>query len=288
MHDQDHEIGIFEMSDDVYHRSPGVSNSMLNHFARSPAHYIHYRSEPQETTPAMLKGRALHSLILEPESFTKAFAVSPKDAPPRPTKAQISAKKPTELALERIEFWADFDRAAQGKDQITYEQHVEYSALAEKVRAHSEVKRFLTGGLAEKAVFARDPETGLLVRGKIDYIAELANRLIPVDLKSTADARPQHFQRSAYNYGYFRQAAFYTDLCRWAGIELDEPFVIIAFEPDPPHGVKLFEISGEVLERGRESYRTLLDGLKSCIDNDHWPSYETDITPLMYPSWATD
>lgn len=280
--------GIYDMRDAQYHRSPGVSNSMLNHFARSPMHYQHYINNPPEATPAMVKGKALHSLILEPQEFTKGFAVLPKDAPKKPSVTQLNAKNPREKTIEAIEFWHEFQQKAQGKDILTFDQHEEYAKLAAGVSGHPEAERFISDGLAEKAVFARDPETGLLVRCKIDYMADLANRLILTDLKSTADARPFQFQRSAYNYGYFRQAAFYIDLCNWAGIEAEEPFVIIAFEPDPPHGVHVYEISGEQLERGRQSYRALLNRLAECKEKDEWPGYDTDITPLIYPSWAMD
>src|SRR5215471_13375672 len=50
-----------------YHAAPGVSNSMLKHLARSPAHLRTYLEQPPEQTPAMLFGQIVHQLLLEPD-----------------------------------------------------------------------------------------------------------------------------------------------------------------------------------------------------------------------------
>jgi len=282
------EPGIYDMKDEQYFSSPGISNSALSQFARSPAHYKESLKTPWETTPAKEKGKALHCLILEPEVFDENYFTLPADAPARPSKAVYNAKNPSEASMDKMELWATFDAQANGRTIFTADQTAAYKETAKHIRNHAELKNLLANGLAEKAVFGKDPVTGLLCRCKVDYLAEINGRIIIVDLKTSADARPNAFQRSAYNYGYFRQAAFYLDVCRWAGIEVQEPFIIACFEPDPPHGLKLFECSGETILRGRGSYRPLLNRMAECMEKDEWPGYDTDITPLLYPSWAQD
>ena len=60
--------GVFyDMPASRYHMAQGVSNSMLKHLARSPAHLQAYLDQPEEQTPAMLFGQIVHQLLLEPD-----------------------------------------------------------------------------------------------------------------------------------------------------------------------------------------------------------------------------
>lgn len=281
--------GIYQMTDVEYFASPGISNSMLGQFARSPAHYREYLRNPPETKPEQLVGKALHCLILERDLFDSRFAVLPDNAPAKPTAAMLNAKNPSESSVARIEFWEKFQAQIGDREVLTNEQAVLVNDAAATIRSHPELANLLAGEcLFEVAVFAEDPVTGLLCRCKIDLMSEIGERLINCDLKSTRDARPFRFQKSAYDFGYFRQAAFYIDVCRWADIPVDEPFIIPAFETEPPFNVSIFSIEGEQLERGRQAYRNLLHRLAVCEETGQWPGYSTDITPLIYPSWAQD
>ena len=281
--------GVYEIPDEQYFQIDAASNSDLKILARSPAHYRYYKDNPgeQKTSPEMLQGRALHSVILEPETFFNKYAILPADAPPRPTAAQMNAANPTALAIERIEFYNEFEERNEGKVIITAEQCDEYLYTGETVRKHPELAAFLNGGMAERTVLAIDPETGLMCRCRTDYAVKVNGQRILVDLKSAEDARPDAFQRAAYNYRYFTQAAFYSDVWEWAGYPIDL-WIFAIFEKDPPYAVKLYEVLPADMERGRGAYRAALNTLAECKKTGEWPAYPTDIEPLHYPAWAKD
>jgi hypothetical protein len=284
--------GVYDMPDAQYFDYPAFSNSDLKLVTRSPAHYWAGKRDPNrlpdKDTPARLAGRALHCAVLEPGAFDSRYCSAPADAPKRPTERQINAKKPSEATIESIEFWHEFNQKSQGKEVITHDQYTNWLQTGAHIRNHEELKALLTGGLAEKCVFAVDRETGLNVKCKTDYYTYIDGKHIIVDLKSCDDARGYSFQRNAYTYGYFQQAAFYSDVWQWAGIvpQIDL-WIIAAFERDAPNAVKLYEITGQDIEHGRKQYRKALNIAAECERLNAWPSYSTDIEPLHIPSWAS-
>ena len=287
MSDKTLEPGSYQMPDAEYFALDAVSHSDLKQVMRSPAHYRAYKDNPDDTkdTPAKLTGRALHCTVLEPGEFFNRYAVLPPDAPPRPTKAQMNAANPTELAIDRINFYHEFEARAAGKTVITSDQSDNYLQIGETIRNHPELAKLLNGGMAERAVLANDPETGLMCRCKTDFAVKAADLRVVIDLKSAEDARPRVFSRNAFNYGYFTQAAFYRDIWGWLGYPIDL-WLFAVFEKEPPYAVKLYEVQEADLERGRVIYRQALNTLAECMKTDEWPAYSTDIEPLRYPEWA--
>ena len=94
------------ISNKEYRQRPGISSSELKKIMITPAHYKHYKENPQEDTPALLFGRAAHKYILETYDFYTEFAVAPNCD--RRTK-------------EGKETWAKFVAECEGKDVITQE-----------------------------------------------------------------------------------------------------------------------------------------------------------------------
>jgi len=286
------EPGIYNMPDQQYFDWPAVSNSDLKLIARSPAHYWAAKRDPkrkpEEDTAVKAAGRALHCAVLEPEAYPDRYICTPADAPRRPTKPQINAKEPSEKAIISIEFWHQFEQLAAGKTILTREQYDEYLAIGLHIRNHPQLAGLLKDGLAEKCVFANDPETGVPVKCKTDYYRHITDKHVICDLKKTKDARPFQSQKSAYDYNMFQQAAYYIDVWKWAGIAEIDTWIIAAVEQEPPHAVKLYEVSGQDIVRGREKYRAALNTYAECLKSDTWPAYSTDIEPLHYPGYAKD
>ena len=282
------EPGVFIMPDKDYFALDAVSNSDLKQVARSPAHYKAYKAEPEEKeTPAKLTGRALHTCVLEPQEFFKRYAVLPGDAPNKPTKSQLNAKNPAQASIEAIEYWNDFIERSGEKSIITTIQAENYLKIGDIIRSHPELAKLLNGGMAERVVIAKDPVTGVLCRCKTDYAVKANGLRVIVDLKTAEDARARPFQRNAFNYGYFTQAAFYSDIWEWVGYPIDL-WLFAVFEKEAPYAVKLYEVLPGDMEYGRKAYRQALDTYAECKANDNWPAYRTDIEPLFYPTWAKD
>jgi hypothetical protein len=66
------------ISNKEYRAREGVSSTDLKKIAKSPAHFRYWKDNPEESTPALLFGRAVHKYVLEKDKFTEEFAVAPE------------------------------------------------------------------------------------------------------------------------------------------------------------------------------------------------------------------
>lgn len=105
----------------------------------------------------------------------------------------------------------------------------------------------------------RDPETGLLLKSKLDMVYK--DRLV-VDLKSTSARSEAAFLKDCLRYGYDRQAAFYLDAIARAGGPRRR-FALVAIQKKKPFSVYRIEFAddSDFIAGGRRKYRFLLDEL---------------------------
>jgi len=286
------EPGIYTLPEEEYFADPAVSNSDLKLVRRSPAHFYSEKRDPdrvqKEPSPQMKAGKCLHCAILEPWDFDSRHAVLPPDAPNRPSLRQINAKNPSKESIQAVRWWNDWNSLHGDKEIITDEQCKQYKAIGSLIRNHPELMGYMLQGKAEQSVFAKDPETGVMCKCRPDWMTRIANLNVVIDFKSTDDARPHMFQRTAYNFEYFKGAAYYSDVIRWSGLDPVDLFLLVAFERDPPFAIKVYEIQEAELDRGREQYRPALNLFAYCQDTGEWPSYDTSIEVLEFPVWAKD
>ncbi|MCZ6501873.1 MAG: PD-(D/E)XK nuclease-like domain-containing protein [Gammaproteobacteria bacterium] len=278
---------LHDITDEVYFADPSVSNSDLKLLGRSAAHFKYAKQHPKESTPDMLIGSSLHHAVLQPESFMDCHGIIPANAPARPTKPQLASKNPTELAMDRISFWEQFDMVNEGKLIITDDQAGEFLHIGGMIRNHPELSVYFDKGVAERAIFAVDPICGIPVKCKADWLTKVHSLKICLEMKSTKDARKGPFTRDAYKYGYFTAATFYQDVMEWS-IGRPDLYLIVAFEKEPPYGVKIYEIPEGDIDRGRSKYGANLALYAHCVETDTWPNYDTTIETLSLPPWAKD
>ena len=262
------------LSIEEYHTGPGISKSALDQIARSPAHFLAYKTAPHEPTPAMLLGSAFHSLVLEPGEFDARYCVAPEGIDRR-----------TKLGKEA---WAEFEYEANGKEILKPDIMFTVRGMAQSVMAHPLARSLVTGGTAEQSIFWEPSVVeGVLSKCRPDYTKGLTDgRYAVVDLKSTEDARPAAFERSAWNFRYHVQSAYYWDGSTEAFGRAPDAFIFIAVEKAPPYAVAVYEASMEMLNAGREEYFRNLRVYKDCMDSGSWPAYPVEITKLMPPRWA--
>lgn len=278
--------GIYPLSDEAYFAAAGVNASSLKDILRSPAYYKERKENPKEPSWQMIDGTAIHCTALQPEEYEQRYVVLPDNAPLKPTEKMIADPKPKPEIAARVQFWNVFEKQCEGKIVVTQEKDQLYRRVGEMVRSHPELATLLANGKAEQAVFAVDPVTKKTCKCKPDYLTQAAGYKIMLELKTTDDARPDAFQRTAYNFGYYTSAAFYSDVMEWAGLGRPDAYFIIAVERDAPHGVKLYEVSDEALEYGERQYRKALNLYSYCTDMQEWPNYDTTIELLTLPGWV--
>jgi exodeoxyribonuclease VIII len=255
-----------QLSNAAYHSGPGISCTGLKKVAVSPAHFK--RGEFKQTA-SMFTGSATHSAILEPDTFANqyAFLQEGKDRRSSEYKALCS------------EYGAD--------NVLTYSDADQISKIQQAVHANPVARKWLhhEKGRNELSVYAKDPETGVLVRCRFD---RLLDRGFSPDLKTTTDASPRGFSSAIAKYGYAFQAAFYMDVYYWATGQALEGFGFIAVESKAPHNVMCYRLDDESIEIGRAQYRAALNTFANCLESDVWPGYDgfAEEQLIGLPNWA--
>lgn len=264
---------VLGMSNEDYHSSEGISKSGLDLIAKSPLHYwaayLNPKREPRTETAAMMIGTAIHTAVLEPDRFAMEYRVSPAvDKRTKDGKATWEA------------FVADCE--TNGHTPISVKDLEACNNIAEVVRNHYTAQQLFKNGVAETSMFWEDEATGVLCKCRPDWIAD-GNIL--VDLKSTVDASPEGFSRSAFNYRYWVQAAWYLDGAEKATGTRPEAFVFVAFEKEPPYACGFYYASDEMVEAGRAEYRRCLDLYADSLKHKNWRGYSPTLEPLQMPAW---
>ena len=81
-------LGLYEDMDfDEYRKAPGMNDSGIKTFRKSPLTYITEKMHPRPETRAFRVGHAFHCLVFEPEKFKKMYVKS-KYADYRTTEAK--------------------------------------------------------------------------------------------------------------------------------------------------------------------------------------------------------
>ncbi|MGB1290509.1 MAG: PD-(D/E)XK nuclease-like domain-containing protein [Pseudoalteromonas sp.] len=227
-------------------------------------------------TPAMVLGSAVHTAILEPESFSSEYVVAPKCD--RRTKAGK-------------EIWANFTESAGNKTVLAEWEYEVTSQMKNAVLSHPMANKMLTGGESEYSYFTEFE--GVEVKCRPDY---LKNGCL-IDLKTTADASYEGFAKQMGNLAYHLQAAFYVDVFNKAtGSEIKD-FYFVAVENKKPYAVAVYRLDEPQIEAGRlhyqialEKYRSFLAqekelGEKKALQNH---GYSNEILDIQIPYWFLD
>lgn len=258
--------GIYpDLPDADYRAVDAVSCSTLKRFAEAPAKAL---VAPPETD-AMRAGRLLHSAVLEAWSFDTRYQ---------------------RTALDRCgtKAWQKEEAAAlsAGRTLLKDAEYDRLAAVRDAVHAHPVARELLAPGLTtETAVIWTDPVTGRLCRGKMDGIRR-DMRLI-LDVKTTGDASPREFARSAARLRMHWQDAWYRDgIAAAPGGFKPDAFIFLAIERDAPHLIAAYELTADAVAAGRAQVREALDGYLHCERRGEWPGYPPAITPLHLPEWA--
>lgn len=268
------EPGVYSgITNDAYHSGEGISKSGLDLIGRSPLHYwakyLDPQREPQEPTPAMLLGTAIHSAVLEPHSFANDYVVFPKID--RRTK-------------EGKAYYDELVAQAAGRTIISADDYATCVSIQDNVRRHPAAQVLLNDGEPELSVYWRDEQTGVLCKCRPDWMNYKANTII--DVKSTDDASPAGFQKSIVKWGYHVQAAWYLDGVKAATGHAPKAFIFAAFEKTRPFATAFYYADEDMIELGRQLYRERLDVFAACLKNNSWPGYPQQLSPISLPGWV--
>lgn len=244
------------MTEKEYRQHPAISRSELFKIIESPEKFKYYKEHPEESTPSLIFGQLLHTLVLQPDKLSEEYAVAP--VIDRRTKAGKEA-------------YQQFEEDAEGKTIITFEMLQQASEMAKKLYENDFVKKLLNG---EKEVpfFWTDDLTGEPCKCRVDCLTRINGRLIIIDVKSAENAETDAFMRAAIKYGYDFQSAMYGE-----GVEKntgEKPlFVFIVIEKKPPYAINILQADELFVKHGYDVFRELLGIYHDCKTTDNWYGY---------------
>ena len=247
------------MPNDDYHKSEGVSKTGLDKIERSPAHYKWPKKH--NATRNMEIGTAIHTAILEPERFDIDYKIA-------------EANKRTDKS------YRDLAKENGGECTLTTPESIGILGMQKSVYDNVEATALLKlKGRAELSAFITDPETGIQIRARYDWLTDSG---ICVDLKKTQDLRK--FSRSVVDYRYHVQDAMYSFIYKQITGD-DLTFYFLAVEEDSPHSCKLFELDDLGKEIGAHYFRKNLRTYAECMNSGKWPHKDLGAGVLEMPNW---
>jgi exodeoxyribonuclease VIII len=252
-----------------YHASEGLSISRLKELKRSPKHYQWALTHPKESQPLTL-GSAAHCAVLEPERFSKDYAVWAR-------RTDGGA-----LAPRRGQWWDAFKAEHGNRTIITADEYETVHGLQGAVRADPVASRYLSSG--EPEVVLSWTMAGRACRGRVDWLTRIDEEPCIVGLKTARDCRPFIFGSAAAKLGYALQWAWYFNgYVTVAGVK--PRMVEIVVESAAPHAVVVYTIPEDIILQGEEEYMRLLTQLSECEAADSWPGPASVEQVLTLPSW---
>lgn len=158
----------------------------------------------------------------------------------------------------------------------------EPQAVAAAVLADPLARTYFEQGVPEQSIFATDPETGVWMRGRVDWTRTDGTL---VDLKTTASSASQsEFSREAAKLEYGVQREFYRHIWTQLG-ETDPDFVHIVVSKKPPYLVGVYTLDIEFELIGQAKVRRALDTYAECMETGIWPGYKPELTTVGPPAY---
>lgn len=262
---------VLGMHEDEYHGGPEFSSSAAKEILRSPAHYKHvYLDGNKKSSKAFDVGTAAHAKVLGIGAQAVAY----------PTKV-LAANGAASTAEAKK--WATEQRAA-GLIPVKQSELDEVNAMAESVLSHPDIYPALEqDGWPEASVFARDPDTGLELRCRFDFLP--SSHPMALDLKTTTDASLKGFTRAIEDLMYDVQHGHYTDVAAYAGLGIED-MIFVAVESKAPFLANPIRLEPEWIEMGKVRARAARTRLLQCRERGEWPGYPPGVKRASPPPWA--
>jgi hypothetical protein len=223
-------------------------------------------------TPALLFGRAVHALALGEPEFAKDFIVCPYDN---------LAKKPG--YDWNTEYKANVEAGTETRKLIRAPEFAMIEQMTKALKRSPQVAGAFTSGRPEVSFFHRDPETGVILKVRVDWWPEDPVAHPVQEFKSALSIDPQELSYDVFDLGYHVQAALQVDVIK-AVTGIDVTLAHIVQEKEPPFLAELRMFTPEQIEHGRRQYRRALRIFAVCwrrhLDGKPpriaWPGYTAE------------
>lgn len=258
-----------------YHMLRAVRSSDLRTAeAYSLAHMRHERDNEDDdaASQVMTRGRALHALLLEPDTEWKKYARAPDWLVNRSRK-----KDKEEWDRLVMEHGVDFVMRAEEYDGVVEQ--------GKRIKSKPTYAALLRKGEREMTVVWRDEDTGVWCKARLDFLTVIMDRITVLDIKGTKDARPDAFSRSVGEYGYHFQGAHYLEGLTAHGIAATD-YCLLASEWAAPYECRVFRLSDHALTLAMGKREQIMRRIKEAEDTGRWEGYPEDVAVVSPPGWV--
>lgn len=264
-----------------YHRDRGslsVSGAKLLLPPSCPAKFREAMDNPPPPKPHFDFGTLAHALIL---------GKGPEIEILYPEVHGLKADGSVADVPSMTGMWKKAAAAAREKGRlpVSSEDYMAAQAMRDAVMAHPVAGPLFADGDAEVSLYATDDETGVRLRGRVDWVRP--GQL--VDLKTSRTANPDELAGLFFKYRYMMQAAWYQDLSVTSGLTTEKPeFIFVCVEKVAPYVVTVVRYDDEALAEGEFMNREAIQLYAKCKANNEWPAYSDETVTIGLPGWAVD
>jgi len=242
-------------------------------------------------SPAMLLGRAIHCMVLEPDEFQSRYFTPLARTCEGKIKsgAQCSRNAVPGSTLCRQHGGLEVD---DPRELLTPDQMATTAGCAGAIAANDDAQELLEG--CEREVTVEWTIDGVKCKGRLDAVAP--DRVIDIKTCASLDKfarvrgdrveawdamwRQYHGQMAWYRDGWVRSDA---GSCSCA---IAPSAYIIAVETCAPWDVAVFRLTSQFLDGGRELYQRYLAKWKACRELNDWHGRFPGVVDLELAPWA--
>lgn len=260
---------------DEYAKVDGLRASDLKIIKRSPAHWKAAKEAPKKKTDALAFGTLFHTAIEHPAKFLDLYRVEPK--------VDLRTKAGKEVL-------ANF-RAESRPDAILvpHDWADDLVGMLRSCMNHKLLKNLLKDGVRETSLFVEDPQTGVLLQCRPDFVSAKG---FLVDIKTTRDATQNFFLQEIFSSRfsgspfYALQAAHYAHCARLSQACNGDSFIFVAIEKEPPYGIMIYPMDEGCLGPGEQWRFDLTKLYAECKAKNEWPGYPERAVQVFPPEWV--
>jgi hypothetical protein len=309
------------MTASEYFAAPGLSFSSMKDLAISPlrfwARHIDPNRKPEEPSTEMIFGTALHAAVLEPAQFDARYAckldvtdfpgalvtmddlrawLKSKDVVPKGTRkselialvqhvsADYEVDEQPIIWDERMEIHSAEHKC---KTLFSKEDWCRIGGATQALREEPEIQRILADGCAEVPLFSTDPDTGVPLKCRLDWMAPTCTLDVKTfSVKRSGKSIDETVADAIYYERYHWQAYLYSYMRMLATGGARTPIVIAFVESEQPYEVRIKKLSpGPSLywSSARMAVRNLIIQYAQCVErfgDQHW-RYRQSIEELQ-------
>lgn len=277
-----------DILEEDYHKIKALSKSGMPYGMKSMLQLKAFLTTEFKMTPDKEKGQLLHKALLEPKWCEENMIFTTLKQRRGKTYDTLVEDNPGKVILN-----ASQSEMVQGAMEALAEIPVRDGEI--------DLTKLMADVRTEVSMLAKDPETGIILKGRTDAITNDEQYII--DYKTTADCRtfiehpldaevPSYllessFQKVAGQFKYHVQAAFYLWLAELLG-EPKKHYIFVVQEKEPPYDYSISVLNEDWLERGRELFQKAIKTIAEKAKEPVWYGYDKRIRTIMLPEKHMD